>query len=162
MKRPALQVTLSHLACLLRAAAGRTVVTDHCIASAACTPSPQDLRELELLTQALEKAVHVRKSVSKAGERGKASSLKSGSIATSATTAAAPRRASQTKLPRGTRQATRPAQGLPKPRLLSVGDHTCTGRGPLAAKPGPGLRDQQTAPSAAPQAPEAFTLKEKG
>nr|KAF6356184.1 tubulin epsilon and delta complex 2 [Myotis myotis] len=130
--------------------------------SPACTPSPQDLKELELLTQALQKAVHVRKGISKAGERDNASSLKSGSIATSATTAAAPHRASQTKLPRGTRQATRPAKGLPKPRLLSAGDQTCAGRGPLAAKPGPGLRDPQKAPSAAPQAPEAFTLKEKG
>ncbi|XP_054570203.1 tubulin epsilon and delta complex protein 2 isoform X1 [Eptesicus fuscus] len=130
--------------------------------SPACTPSPQDLKELELLTQALEKAVRVRKGISKAGERDKASSLKSGSIATSATTAAAPHRASQTKLPRGTRQATRPAKGLPKPRLLSARDQTCIGRGPLAAKPGPGLRDQQIPPSAAPQAPEAFTLKEKG
>ncbi|EPQ09648.1 hypothetical protein D623_10005631, partial [Myotis brandtii] len=130
--------------------------------SPACTPSPQDLKELELLTQALQKAVHVRKGISKAGERDKASSLKSGSIATSATTAAAPHRASQTKLPRGTRQATRPAKGLPKPRLLSTGDQTCTGKGPLAAKPGPGLRDPPIAPSAAPQAPEAFTLKEKG
>ncbi|XP_059548771.1 tubulin epsilon and delta complex protein 2 isoform X3 [Myotis daubentonii] len=130
--------------------------------SPACTPSPQDLKELELLTQALQKAVHVRKGVSKAGERDKASSLKSGSIATSATTAAAPHGASPTKPPRGTRQATRPAKGLPKPRLLSAGDQTCAGRGPLAAKPGPGLRDPQIAPSAAPQAPEAFTLKEKG
>ncbi|XP_036265439.1 tubulin epsilon and delta complex protein 2 isoform X2 [Pipistrellus kuhlii] len=130
--------------------------------SSAGTPSPQDLKELELLTQALEKAVRVRKGISKAGERDKASSQKSGSIATSATTAAAPHRASQTKLPRGTRQATRPAKGLPKPKLLSAGDQTCIGRGPLAAKPGPGLRDQQIAPSAAPQAPEAFTLKEKG
>uniref|UniRef100_G1PVI7 Tubulin epsilon and delta complex 2 n=1 Tax=Myotis lucifugus TaxID=59463 RepID=G1PVI7_MYOLU len=130
--------------------------------SPACTPSPQDLKELELLTQALQKAVHVRKGISKAGERDKASSLKSGSIATSATTAAAPRWASQTKLPRATHQATRPAKGLPKPRLLSAADQTCTGRGPLAAKPGPDLRNPQIAPSAAPQAPKAFTLKEKG
>ncbi|KAB1252040.1 Tubulin epsilon and delta complex protein 2 [Camelus dromedarius] len=33
----------------------------------ACSPSPQDLKELELLTQVLEKAVRVRKGISKAG-----------------------------------------------------------------------------------------------
>ncbi|XP_016063489.1 PREDICTED: uncharacterized protein C16orf59 homolog isoform X2 [Miniopterus natalensis] len=131
--------------------------------SPACTPSPQDLKELELLTQALKKAAHVRKGMSKAGERGKTSSLKSGSIATStATIASAPPQASQTKSPRGIRQTTIPAKGFPTRRLLSARDQTCIGRGPQAAKPGPGLRDQQIVPSAAPQAPEAFTLKEKG
>ncbi|XP_037013293.2 tubulin epsilon and delta complex protein 2 isoform X3 [Artibeus jamaicensis] len=128
----------------------------------ACKPSPQDLKELELLTQALEKAVQVRKGISKAGKREKSSSLKSGSIATSATTAPAPPRASETKPPRGIHQITMPAKGLPKPRLLSVGDQTCKGRGTQDAKPGPSLRDQQIAPLAAPQAPEAFTLKDKG
>ncbi|XP_035875878.1 tubulin epsilon and delta complex protein 2 isoform X3 [Phyllostomus discolor] len=128
----------------------------------ACKPSPQDLKELELLTQALEKAVQVRKGISKAGKREKSSSLKSGSIATSATTAPAPPRASETKPPRGIHKITMPAKGLPKPRLLSAGDRTCTGRGPQDAKPGPSLRDQQIAPLAAPQAPEVFTLKEKG
>ncbi|KAJ8786561.1 hypothetical protein J1605_006050 [Eschrichtius robustus] len=44
--------------------------------SAGCAPSPQDLKELELLTQALEKAVRVRKGISKAGEGDKAPSLK--------------------------------------------------------------------------------------
>ncbi|XP_036136050.1 tubulin epsilon and delta complex protein 2 [Molossus molossus] len=130
--------------------------------SPVCTPSPQDLKELELLTQALEKAVHVRKGISKAEERDKASSLKSRSIATSATTVFAPTRASQTKSPRDIRQTTMPAKGLPKPRLLSTGEQTCIGRGPQAAKTGRGLRDQQIALSTAPQAPEAFTLKEKG
>uniref|UniRef100_A0A452RCK7 Tubulin epsilon and delta complex 2 n=1 Tax=Ursus americanus TaxID=9643 RepID=A0A452RCK7_URSAM len=136
----------------------------------ACSPSPQDLKELELLTQALEKAVRVRKGVSKAGERHKALSLKSGFTATSASTASAPsrdsgqagRRASETKPPRGSHQTTVPARGLPECRLPSVGDHTAMGRGSRATKPRPGLRDQQIPPSAAPQAPEAFTLKEKG
>ncbi|XP_070424779.1 tubulin epsilon and delta complex protein 2 isoform X3 [Equus przewalskii] len=134
------------------------------------TPSPQDLKELELLTQALEKAVRVRKGLSKAGGRDEAPSRKSRSIVSPATTASVPprasgqagRRASETKPPRGVRQTTVPAKGLPELRLLSVGDQTCKARGAQAAKPEPGLRDQQMAPSAAPQAPEAFTLKQKG
>ncbi|XP_042777591.1 tubulin epsilon and delta complex protein 2 isoform X2 [Panthera leo] len=134
------------------------------------TPSSQDLKELELLTQALEKAVRVRKGISKTGERHKALSLKSGSAATSATTASAPSRpsgqascrVSETKPPRGIQQTVVPARGLPESRLLSVGDHTRMGRGSRATKPGPGPRDQQIPPSAALQAPEAFTLKEKG
>ncbi|XP_047695524.1 tubulin epsilon and delta complex protein 2 isoform X3 [Prionailurus viverrinus] len=134
------------------------------------TPSPQDLKELELLTQALEKAVRVRKGISKTGERHKALSLKSGSAATSATTASAPSRASgqascqvsETKPPRGIQQTVVPARGLPECRLLPVGDRTRMGRGSRATKPGPGPRDQQIPPSAALQAPEAFTLKEKG
>ncbi|XP_042827380.1 tubulin epsilon and delta complex protein 2 isoform X2 [Panthera tigris] len=134
------------------------------------TPSSQDLKELELLTQALEKAVRVRKGISKTGERHKALSLKSGSAATSATTASAPSRpsgqascgVSETKPPRGIQQTVVPARGLPESRLLSVGDRTCMGRGSRATKPGPGPRDQQIPPSAALQAPEAFTLKEKG
>ncbi|XP_072610085.1 tubulin epsilon and delta complex protein 2 isoform X2 [Vulpes vulpes] len=137
--------------------------------SPACTPSPQDLKELELLTQTLEKAVRVRKSMSKAAERHKALSLKSGSTAPSpATAASAPsrvsgqagRRASETKPLRGIHQTRIPAEGLPECRLPSAGDHTCKGRGALATKPGPGLGDQL--PLAAPPAPEAFTLKEKG
>ncbi|XP_019323779.2 tubulin epsilon and delta complex protein 2 isoform X3 [Panthera pardus] len=134
------------------------------------TPSSQDLKELELLTQALEKAVRVRKGISKTGERHKALSLKSGSAATSATTASAPSRpsgqascrVSETKPPRGIQQTVVPARGLPESRLLSVGDRTRMGRGSRATKPGPGPRDQQIPPSAALQAPEAFTLKEKG
>nr|XP_055197374.1 tubulin epsilon and delta complex protein 2 isoform X2 [Nyctereutes procyonoides] len=137
--------------------------------SPACTPSPQDLKELELLTQTLEKAVRVRKSVSKAAERHKALSLKSGPTAPSpATAASAPsrvsgqpgRRASETKPLRGIHQTRVPAKGLPECRLPSAGDHTCKGRGARATKPGPGLGDQL--PLAAPPAPEAFTLKEKG
>ncbi|XP_066238942.1 tubulin epsilon and delta complex protein 2 isoform X3 [Saccopteryx leptura] len=126
----------------------------------ACTPCPQDLKELELLTQALEKAVQVRRGISKTGD--KASSLKSGSIAAHATTASAPPQASETKPPRGIGQTTTPATRLPKPRLLSAGDQTCIRRGPHTAKPGQSLRDQPVAPPAAPQAPEAFRLKEKG
>ncbi|XP_025772685.1 tubulin epsilon and delta complex protein 2 [Puma concolor] len=134
------------------------------------TPSPQDLKELELLTQALEKAVRVRKGISKTGERHKALSLKSGSAAPSATTASAPSQASgqascrvsETKPPRGIQQTVVPARGLPECRLLSVRDRTRVGRGSRAIKPGPGPRDQQIPPSAALQAPEAFTLKEKG
>ncbi|XP_029803572.1 tubulin epsilon and delta complex protein 2 [Suricata suricatta] len=135
-----------------------------------CTPSSQELKELELLTQALEKAVRVRKGISKAGERHRALSPKSGSTATSASTASAPSRASgqagcrvsETKPPRGIQQNVVPARGLPECRLLSAGDRTRVGRGAGVTKPGPGLGDQQTPPSAGLRAPEAFTLKEKG
>ncbi|XP_068380939.1 tubulin epsilon and delta complex protein 2 isoform X2 [Eschrichtius robustus] len=139
--------------------------------SAGCAPSPQDLKELELLTQALEKAVRVRKGISKAGEGDKAPSLKSGSIATSpATRASAPpstsRRAgscaSETEPPRGIRQTRVPAKDLPERRLLSVGDQACMGQGAGATKPESGLRNEQIVLSAASQAPEAFTLKDKG
>uniref|UniRef100_A0A8C3YIF5 Tubulin epsilon and delta complex 2 n=1 Tax=Catagonus wagneri TaxID=51154 RepID=A0A8C3YIF5_9CETA len=136
----------------------------------ACTPSPQDLKELELLTQALEKAARVRKHISKAGGD-KAPSLKSEAIATSpASRTSAPaqssRRAgshtSQTKPPRSIRQTRFPAKNLPEHRLLSAVDATCKRGGAQAVKPDPGLRDQQTVPSAAAQAPEAFMLKDKG
>ncbi|XP_024615571.1 tubulin epsilon and delta complex protein 2 isoform X1 [Neophocaena asiaeorientalis asiaeorientalis] len=139
--------------------------------SAACIPSPQDLKELELLTQALEKAVRVRKGISKAGEGNKAPSLKSGSIATSpATRASAPprtshragSRASETKPPRGIRQTRVPTKDLPECRLLSVGDQACMGQGAGDTKPKSGLRNEQIVLSAASQAPEAFTLKDKG
>ncbi|XP_032000893.1 tubulin epsilon and delta complex protein 2 isoform X2 [Hylobates moloch] len=140
----------------------------------ACTPSPQDLKELEFLTQALEKAVRVRRGITKAGERDKAPSLKSRSIVTSpgTTASASPQspgqagqaggRASDTRPTKGFRQTTLPAKGHPERRLLSVGDRTYVGMGAQAPRPGAGLRHQQMAPSAAPQAPEAFTLKEKG
>ncbi|PNJ16986.1 C16orf59 isoform 8, partial [Pongo abelii] len=140
----------------------------------ACTPSPQDLKELEFLTQALEKAVRVRRGITKAGERDKAPSLKSRSIVTSpGTTASAPPQsrgqagqaaghASDTRPTKGLRQTAVPAKGHAERRLLSVGDRTRVGMGARAPRPGAGLRDQQMAPSAAPQAPEAFTLKEKG
>ncbi|XP_005655243.1 uncharacterized protein C16orf59 homolog isoform X4 [Sus scrofa] len=136
----------------------------------ACTPSPQDLQELELLTRALEKAARVRKGISKAGGD-KAPSLKSASIAASppsriSAPAQASRRAgsraSQTKPPKGIRQTRVPAKNLPEHRLLSVADATCKRRGAQAVKPEPGLRDQQMVPSAAAQAPEAFMLKDKG
>ncbi|XP_032461901.1 tubulin epsilon and delta complex protein 2 isoform X2 [Phocoena sinus] len=139
--------------------------------SAACIPSPQDLKELELLTQALEKAVRVRKGISKAGEGNKAPSLKSGSIVTSpATRASAPprtshragSRASETKPPRGIRQTRVPTKDLPECRLLSVGDQACMGQGAGDTKPKSGLRNEQIVLSAASQAPEAFTLKDKG
>ncbi|NIG60113.1 hypothetical protein BU61_7640 [Pontoporia blainvillei] len=139
--------------------------------SAACIPSPQDLKELELLTQALEKAVRVRKGISKAGEGNKAPSLKSGSIATSpATRASAPpstshragSRASETEPPRGICQTRVPTKDLPERRLLSVGDQACMGQGAGATKPKSGLRNERIVLSAASQAPEAFTLKDKG
>ncbi|XP_017531517.3 tubulin epsilon and delta complex protein 2 isoform X1 [Manis javanica] len=136
--------------------------------SPARTPSSEDIKELELLTQALEKAVQVRKGIWKAGERDQDPSLKSGSLVDSATTASAPpqasgraAQASETKLPRGTRQTTGPTKA-PERRLLSPGHGTRRDKAARATKPGPGLRDQQRAPSAAPRVPEAFTLKEKG
>lgn len=118
--------------------------------------------ELEFLTQALEKAVRVRKGISKAGEKDKAPSLKSESIATSANKASTAVRASKSKPLKGTCQTMVHAKGLPDRRLLAMGDHSCMGRGAQAAKTGPGPREQQTFPSVAPQATEAFTLKEKG
>ncbi|XP_039102808.1 tubulin epsilon and delta complex protein 2 [Hyaena hyaena] len=133
--------------------------------SAGCTSSPQDLKELELLTQALEKAVRVRKGISKAGERPKALGLKPGSTVASAPSRAAGQagcRVSETKPPKAIQQNVAPARGLPECRPLSVGDPTRMGRGARATKPEPGLRDQQIPPSAALQVPEAFTLKEKG
>ncbi|XP_045397166.1 tubulin epsilon and delta complex protein 2 isoform X1 [Lemur catta] len=139
--------------------------------SPACTPSPQDLKELELLTQALERAVRVRKVISKAGERDKAPSLKSGFFATSpGMTASIPTRApgqagshaSEAKPTRGVRQTTVPAKGHPEHRLPSERNRARVGVGARATRPGPGLRDKHVAPSAAPQDPEAFTLKEKG
>ncbi|XP_053412122.1 tubulin epsilon and delta complex protein 2 isoform X1 [Nycticebus coucang] len=139
--------------------------------STACTPSPKDIKELELLTQALEKAVRVRKGISKAGERDKTPSLKSGSFATSSGTIAstlpqasgqAGSRASDAKCTRDIRQTTVPAKGHPEHRLPSAGERAHVREGAQATRPGPRLRDQQVAPSAAPQNPEAFTLKEKG
>ncbi|XP_062956149.1 tubulin epsilon and delta complex protein 2 isoform X1 [Cynocephalus volans] len=139
--------------------------------SSACPSSPQDLKELEFLTQALEKAARVRKSISKAGERVKASSLKSVSIAASlgTTVSAAPRapgqagsHASGTRPTKGIHQNTVPVKGYPEHRFLSARDRIHVGIGARATRPGPGLRDQQITPSAVPQAPEVFTLKEKG
>ncbi|XP_044792115.1 tubulin epsilon and delta complex protein 2 isoform X2 [Bubalus bubalis] len=137
--------------------------------SSACPPSPQDLKELELLTQALEKAVRVRKGLSKAGEGVKARSLKSGSAST-ATKASAPpstsrctgSRTPEIKPPRGVHHPWVPAKDLPGRRLLLVGDGVHMGQGAGANKPEAGLRDQQIVPQAASQVPEAFTLKDKG
>ncbi|XP_033091994.1 tubulin epsilon and delta complex protein 2 isoform X6 [Trachypithecus francoisi] len=137
----------------------------------ACIPSPQDLKELEFLTQALEKAVRVRRRITKAGERNKAPSLKSGSFVTSpGTTASTPPQppgqagghASGTRPTKGLRQTTVPAKGRSERWLPSGQDRTRVGIGARAPRPGAGLRNQHMAPSAAPQAPEAFTLKEKG
>ncbi|XP_043311274.1 tubulin epsilon and delta complex protein 2 isoform X1 [Cervus canadensis] len=137
--------------------------------SSACPPSPQDLKELELLTQALEKAVRVRKSLSKTGKGVKANSLKSGSTSP-ATRASAPPSTShcagscapETKPPRGVRHPWVPAKDLSGRRLLLVGDGAYMGKEAGANKPEAGLRDQQIIPQAAPQVPEAFTLKDKG
>ncbi|XP_052491658.1 tubulin epsilon and delta complex protein 2 [Budorcas taxicolor] len=137
--------------------------------SSACPPSPQDLKELELLTQALEKAVRVRKGLSKAGEGVKVPSLKSGSAST-ATKASAPpstscctgSRAPETKPPRGVHHPWVPAKDLPGRRLLLVGNGTHMGQGARANKTEAGLRDQQIVPQAASHVPEAFTLKDKG
>ncbi|XP_032316108.1 tubulin epsilon and delta complex protein 2 isoform X2 [Camelus ferus] len=136
----------------------------------ACSPSPQDLKELELLTQVLEKAVRVRKGISKAGGD-KDPSVKSESLAASPATRASTRlrasgwtgsHASETKHPRGIRQTRVPAKDLSERRLVSVEDPTCMGRGARAAKVEPRHRSQQIVPLAAPQAREVFTLKDKG
>ncbi|KAK2097329.1 Tubulin epsilon and delta complex protein 2 [Saguinus oedipus] len=137
----------------------------------ACTHSPQDLKELEFLTQALEKAVRVRRGITKTGETDKAPSLKSRStVAPPGTIAFAPPQtpgragghASDTRPTKGPCQTTVPAKGHSERQLLSLGDNTRVRTGARAPRPGPGLRDQQMAPSAAPQAPKVFTLKEKG
>lgn len=124
---------------------------------------------MELLTQALEKAVRVRKSLSKTGKGVKAHSLKSGSTSP-ATRASAPPSTShcagscapETKPPRGVRHPWVPAKDLSGRRLLLVGDGAYMGKEAGANKPEAGLRDQQIIPQAAPQVPEAFTLKDKG
>ncbi|XP_052615086.1 tubulin epsilon and delta complex protein 2 isoform X4 [Peromyscus californicus insignis] len=137
----------------------------------ACTTSAQDLKELELLTQALEKAVRVRKGMSKAGQRDRTPSLTSASnAATSGATAPAHSqapsragsRASGARSTSGIQRATVPAKDYPECRLLSRGDRAHVRTGTQATRSGPGLRDQQMAPSAVPPATELFTLKEKG
>ncbi|XP_058536343.1 LOW QUALITY PROTEIN: tubulin epsilon and delta complex protein 2 [Ochotona princeps] len=129
-----------------------------------CTPIPQDLQELELLTQALEKAVRVRESVSRAAARDKkAASWQPGSSAAASlrTTASAssqgglhPSGPGPTK---GIRQAAAPAKDRPELRPLPGGRDRV-----LPAKPGHSLEDQQAAPFSAPQALAAFTLEEHG
>nr|XP_004652250.2 tubulin epsilon and delta complex protein 2 [Jaculus jaculus] len=137
----------------------------------ACAQSLQDLKELELLTQALEKAVRVRKGMSSARQRDRTPSLTSAStVATAGTTASAPSQASRqagnrasARPTKGTHQAMDPAKNLPAHKLLSVRSKTPVGAGAGTTKHEPGLRDQQTtAPSAPPRTTEAFTLKEKG
>ncbi|KAL0617243.1 Tubulin epsilon and delta complex protein 2 [Plecturocebus cupreus] len=136
-----------------------------------CTPSPQDLKELEFLTQALEKAVRVRRVIAKAGETDKAPSLKPRStVAHPGTIASTPPQtpgqtdghASDTRPTKASCQTTVPAKGHSEHQLLSLRDKTRVRTGARAPRPRLGLRDQQKAPSAAPQAPKAFTLKEKG
>ncbi|XP_076696367.1 tubulin epsilon and delta complex protein 2 isoform X2 [Callospermophilus lateralis] len=139
--------------------------------TSAYTPSTQDLKELELLTQALEKAVRVRKGISKAGEKDRTLRLKCGPIPASPdTTASAPpqassgagSRASGAKATKGIHQPRKPAKDHPEPRLLSMGDNSHVAIEARATSCGPGLRHEQMAQSAAPQAAETFTLKEKG
>ncbi|XP_071461506.1 tubulin epsilon and delta complex protein 2 isoform X1 [Marmota flaviventris] len=139
--------------------------------TSAYTPSTQDLKELELLTQALEKAVRVRKGISKAGEKDRTLRLKSGPISASPdTTASAPpqalsgagSRASGAKATKGIHQPRKPAKDHPERRLLSMGDNSHVAIEARATSCGPGLRHEQMAQSAAPQAAETFTLKEKG
>ncbi|TKC41860.1 hypothetical protein EI555_008649, partial [Monodon monoceros] len=126
---------------------------------AASTPSPQDLKEPELLTQALEKAVRVRKGISKAGEgdKGKVPSLKSASMAASPAT-----RASAPSAPHAGLTAMHQRQKPPGASTKPGGGSGLYGEGAEATKPEPGRRDQQIVPLAAPQAPEAFPLKDKG
>ncbi|KAH0520620.1 hypothetical protein LTLLF_204345 [Microtus ochrogaster] len=131
----------------------------------ACTPSAQDLRELELLTQALEKAVRVRKGPSKAGQRDRTSNAAASGATAPAHSHPSSQvggRASGARSTKGAQRATIPAKDYPKGRPLSRGDRTHMRTGSQAAGSGPGLRDQQMAPSAVPRATEPFTLKDKG
>ncbi|XP_055460354.1 tubulin epsilon and delta complex protein 2 isoform X1 [Psammomys obesus] len=131
----------------------------------ACTPSAEDLKELELLTQALEKAVRVRKGVSKAGQRDRTPSLTS-NAATAAAHSQAPSQAgslaSGTRSTKDIQWTTVPAKDYPEGRLPPRGDRTRVRTQAQAPRSGPGLRNQQMTPSAVPRATEPFTLKEKG
>lgn len=135
----------------------------------ACTPSAQDLKELELLTQALEKAVRVRKGMSKAGQRDGTPNLTSNAATSGATASAhsqAPSQAgslaSGTRSTKGTQWTTVPAKDYPEGRLLPRRDRTHVRTQAQATGSGSGLRNQQMTPSAVPHATEPFTLKEKG
>ncbi|GAB1300658.1 Tubulin epsilon and delta complex protein 2 [Apodemus speciosus] len=137
--------------------------------SPACTPSSQDLEELQLLTQALEKAVRVRKGVSNARHRDRTPSLTAKAATSGATASAHPRAPSQggsrvsgAKSTKGIQRAPAPAKDYPECRLRSRGDKTHVRTQDQATGYGPGLRDQQMAPSPARHATELFTLKEKG
>ncbi|MEJ1287481.1 tubulin epsilon and delta complex 2 [Cricetulus griseus] len=141
-------------------------------ATPACTPNAQDLKELELLTQALEKAVRVRKVVSKARQRDRTPSLASASnAATSGATAPAhsqaPSQASSlasgARSTKGVQRATVPSRSAdPECRRRSRGDRTQERTEAQVTGSGPGLRGQQMAPGAVPPSTELFTLKEKG
>ncbi|KAM4819878.1 tubulin epsilon and delta complex protein 2 isoform 2-T2 [Thomomys bottae] len=124
------------------------------------TPTPQELKELELLTQALEKAARVRKGVSKARERDR----QCGSIA-AAPPPASGQAGNRVPMPRptkGIRQTPVQAKEQPGVKLLSVSDRKHVGIEVQATKYGPRLQDQQSAPYAPPVATEGFTLKQKG
>uniref|UniRef100_A0A8D2DYC3 Tubulin epsilon and delta complex 2 n=1 Tax=Sciurus vulgaris TaxID=55149 RepID=A0A8D2DYC3_SCIVU len=139
--------------------------------TSASTPSTQDFKELELLTQALEKAVRIRKGVSKTGERDRTLRLKSRPISVSpGATASAPPQASSWAGSRAS--GARPTKGIhqsrvldkdhPEHRFLSVGDSSHMAIEAQATSCGPDLRHEQMVQSAAPQVAETFTLKEKG
>ncbi|KAM5227340.1 tubulin epsilon and delta complex protein 2 [Ctenodactylus gundi] len=129
--------------------------------SPACAPSPQDLQELEFLTQALEKAARVRKSVCTTRERDRVPGPKSASVAPPPGPASrAPPLASSLAghSTKGIHQTSVPAKVHSERRLPLVGD-VRLGAQVCGRKPG---HKEQTAPSTTPQATEAFTLQEKG
>lgn len=135
----------------------------------ACAPSSQDLEELELLTQALEKAVRVRKGVSNAGQRDRTPTLTSKAATSGAAAASHPRAPSRggsrvlgTRSTKGIQRATAPAKDYPEHRLRSKGDKTHVRTQDQTTGYGPDLRDQQMTPSSAHHTTELFTLKEKG
>lgn len=135
--------------------------------SPACAPSSQDLEELELLTQALEKAVRVRKGVSNAGQRHRRPTLTSKAATSGASShPRAPSRGGSRVLgagsTKGKQQATALAKDYPEYRLQSKGDKTHVRAQDQTTGYGPGLRDQQMTPSSAHRTTELFTLKEKG
>ncbi|XP_006893950.1 PREDICTED: uncharacterized protein C16orf59 homolog [Elephantulus edwardii] len=129
--------------------------------SPANAPCPRDLKELELLTQALEKAVRVRKGVSKTGKGDSEPSLKPRTSTTLlAAPSSVPSRASEIKAPRGISQPKVKTLGHSERRRLSPGEKTSLGTGAPARYLS--REDQQVTPSAAPPKAEAFTLKDKG
>ncbi|XP_021077221.1 tubulin epsilon and delta complex protein 2 isoform X2 [Mus pahari] len=137
--------------------------------SPACAPSSQDLAELELLTQALEKAVRVRKGVSNAGQRGRTPTLTSKAATSGATASSYPRAPSRggsrvlgARSTKGIQRATAPAKDYPECKLRPRGDKTHVRTQDQTTGYGPGLRDQQMTPSSAHHTTELFTLKEKG
>ncbi|XP_003478535.2 tubulin epsilon and delta complex protein 2 isoform X3 [Cavia porcellus] len=138
--------------------------------SPACTSNPQDLKEMELLTQALEKAIRVRKGISKSGERGRTPSLKSGSIAISSGTTAsalpqsssrAAHYSSRTRPMKGIHQTTVPTKGHAEHRLPLVRNRSHVGLGAQATRLELNHGKKMTL-SPAHHTAETFTLKEKG